>query len=357
MSEEDKFLLIYVILKLRLIRGKCLIFVNDIDRSYRLKLFLEQFGLRTCVLNEELPVNSRFHIVQEFNKGRYDYIIATDANQAEAMLDRDEAKAEAKAERGGADLEDAVVELKDAPAARAATARKKGTAGAEYGVSRGIDFVAVACVVNFDLPTSVRSYVHRIGRTARAGNTGTALSFVVPRNEFGKNKAISCPTCKYDERIWAKISKNQQQIGAVGADGIRAWRYDKSQVDAFRYRMEDALRSVTRSAIKEARIAEIKHEILNSKALKAHFEENPKDLEYLRHDKALHPVRNQQHLRHVPGYLKPRIAGIAAAEPADDGQYKGYVAKNNPKKDKQRHKRPAPGKAKRRKKDPLRSLA
>ena len=66
-SEEDKFLLVYVILKLRLIRGKCLLFVNDIDRCYRLKLFLEQFGLRTCVLNEELPVNSRFHIVQEFN--------------------------------------------------------------------------------------------------------------------------------------------------------------------------------------------------------------------------------------------------------------------------------------------------
>ena len=58
-SEEDKFLLIYVILKLRLIRGKCLIFVNDIDRCYRVKLFLEQFGLRSCVLNEELPVNSR----------------------------------------------------------------------------------------------------------------------------------------------------------------------------------------------------------------------------------------------------------------------------------------------------------
>ena len=81
-SEDEKFLLVYVMLKLRLIRGKCLLFVNDIDRCYRLKLFLEQFGLRTCVLNEELPVNSRFHIVEEFNKGKYDYIIATDANAA-----------------------------------------------------------------------------------------------------------------------------------------------------------------------------------------------------------------------------------------------------------------------------------
>lgn len=59
-SEEDKFLLAYVILKLRLIRGKCILFVNDIDRCYRLKLFLEQFMLRCCVLNSELPINSRW---------------------------------------------------------------------------------------------------------------------------------------------------------------------------------------------------------------------------------------------------------------------------------------------------------
>lgn len=58
-SEEDKFLLIYVILKLRLIKGKCLIFVNDTDRGYRVKLFLEKFGIKSGVLNAELPFNSR----------------------------------------------------------------------------------------------------------------------------------------------------------------------------------------------------------------------------------------------------------------------------------------------------------
>lgn len=58
-SEVDKFLLTYVILKLKLIKGKCIIFVNDVDRSYRLKLFLEQFSIKSCVLNSELPLNSR----------------------------------------------------------------------------------------------------------------------------------------------------------------------------------------------------------------------------------------------------------------------------------------------------------
>jgi ATP-dependent RNA helicase DDX56/DBP9 len=77
-TEFDKFLLLYVLLKLKLIKGKILIFVNDIDRGYRLKLFLERFGLRSGVLNAELPFNSRFHAVQEFNRGVFDYLIATD---------------------------------------------------------------------------------------------------------------------------------------------------------------------------------------------------------------------------------------------------------------------------------------
>ena len=58
-SEVDKFLLTYVVLKLKLIKGKCIIFVNDVERSYRLKLFLEQFSIKSCVLNSELPLNSR----------------------------------------------------------------------------------------------------------------------------------------------------------------------------------------------------------------------------------------------------------------------------------------------------------
>ena len=301
-SEQDKFLLVYVILKLRLIRGKCLLFVNDIDRCYRLKLFLEQFGLRTCVLNEELPVNSRFHIVEEFNKGKYDYIIATDVNAAE---------------------------LDPTPAKSSSSASSKSQRSKELSVSRGIDFVAVACVINFDLPTSTRAYTHRIGRTARAGNTGTALSFIVPRSEFGQKKAIGCSTCKYDEQVWDRILADQKAHGMQ----IHPWNYDRTQVDAFRYRMEDALRSVTKVAIKEARIQEIKQEILNSEALKAHFEQNPRDLEYLRHDRALHPARVQAHMKHVPSYLRPRIAAIpGTAQPPTPS----YVPKNKPRISKQK---------------------
>jgi len=48
--------------------------------------------------------------------------------------------------------------------------------------ARGLDIPNVTNVVNFDLPTNIDDYVHRIGRTGRAGNTGSALSFVNERN-------------------------------------------------------------------------------------------------------------------------------------------------------------------------------
>lgn len=135
----------------------------------------------------------------------------------------------------------------------------------EYGVTRGVDFIDVACVVNFDLPTSSRSYTHRVGRTARAGRTGMALSFVVPKDMWGKNKFVGClPSAEKDEVVFEKIVQDQRSR-------IKEYQFDMKQVEAFRYRMEDALRSVTRSAIKEARVKELKTEILNSDKLKVRF--------------------------------------------------------------------------------------
>jgi ATP-dependent RNA helicase RhlE len=46
--------------------------------------------------------------------------------------------------------------------------------------ARGIDVKGVAMVVNFDLPNEPEAYVHRIGRTARAGADGLAISFCSP---------------------------------------------------------------------------------------------------------------------------------------------------------------------------------
>ena len=55
--------------------------------------------------------------------------------------------------------------------------------------SRGIDVPDVSCVVNMELPLETESYVHRIGRTARAGESGAAISFVTAE-ERAQLKAV-----------------------------------------------------------------------------------------------------------------------------------------------------------------------
>lgn len=280
-DEEHKFLLVYVILKLKLVRGKAILFVNAVERGYRLKLFLEKFGLRACVLNAELPINSRYSIVHEFNKGRFDFIVATDEPTAEA---------------GGA-----------------------GAGAGEFGVARGVDFVNVACVINFDLPVSVDAYTHRVGRTARGGATGTAISFVVPAESYGKSKHLVCPSTQHDEAVFAQLQHDSN-------NALSEWTYDHTAVDGFKYRVSDTLKSITKALIRESRIKELKSEILTSTKLQSHFEDHPDDLAFLQHDKPLLSGRAaQQHLKHVPSYLVPKIIGVSA--PRDKPT---YVPKSKP---------------------------
>ncbi|MDD3060033.1 MAG: C-terminal helicase domain-containing protein, partial [Sulfurimonas sp.] len=49
-------------------------------------------------------------------------------------------------------------------------------------VSRGLHIEDVSCVINFDLPRSPADYIHRIGRTGRAGHEGIAISFIDHEN-------------------------------------------------------------------------------------------------------------------------------------------------------------------------------
>ena len=289
-----------------------IIFVADVDRCWRLRLYFEQFGIRSAILNPELPVNSRLHVVEQFNKNVstcsiqlstrrlefitdmpkiYDIILCSDEN--EVLGDEDQPSGqigqENKTEKG------------DAPSKKK---RKSSKRDKEYGVSRGIDFQHVSAVINFDFPTSSKSYTHRIGRTARAGQRGMALSFVVPKDEFRKHKPTSVESAENDEKVLAKVLRQQQKQGKE----VKPYVFDMKQVENFRYRMNDALRAVTKNSIREARTRELRQELLKSERLKRHFEENPADLNHLRHDGELRAARTQSHLRakHVPDYLLPK---------------------------------------------------
>ncbi|XP_049593502.1 probable ATP-dependent RNA helicase DDX56 isoform X3 [Syngnathus scovelli] len=314
-EEEDKFLLIYTLLKLRLVRGKTLVFVGAVERCYRLKLFLEQFSIPACVLNSELPVRSRSHIITQFNQGFYDYIIATDERSL-----ADPGAAPKPAGRG---------KKKSKKAEKAGQAKVK-----EYSVSRGVDFQNVANVINFDFPATVESYIHRVGRTARADNPGTALSFVahtetallseVEETLTGDNAESALKPyqfkmetieglryrCRVSLRFFVVVVVVFPTItqNTVRWDDNRALRnltYECCYLRMVCHPPKDAMRSVTKQAVREARLKEIKQELLNSEKLKTYFEDNPRDLQLLRHDRDLHPAVIKPHLKNIPEYLIP----------------------------------------------------
>jgi ATP-dependent RNA helicase DDX56/DBP9 len=229
-EEMDKATILYALLKLHLIRGKSIIFVNTVDKCYKIKLYLEQFAIPTCVLNSELPAKIRCHSVNQFNQGIYDIIVASDEKALEEPGNPNE-KGKVEGQK---------------------SKRKKDK---ESGVSRGIDFQHVANVINFDFPLDAQSYIHRAGRTARGNNQGSVLSFVSIR-----------------EKPLLDEVENYLKNGQEDISIFKAYKFKLDEVEAFKYRAKDAWRAVTRIAVREARLKEIKQEIFNCQKLKVLFE-------------------------------------------------------------------------------------
>ncbi|MGB1310000.1 MAG: helicase-related protein, partial [Leucothrix sp.] len=106
-----------------------LIFVRTKSMTHELGEKLEARGYATTAINGDIKQELREKTIEQFRRGKIDIMIATDV------------------------------------------------------VARGLDVERISHVINYDMPHDTESYVHRIGRTGRAGREGTAILFIPPRGE------------------------------------------------------------------------------------------------------------------------------------------------------------------------------
>jgi ATP-dependent RNA helicase DDX47/RRP3 len=85
--------------------------------------------------------------------------------------------------------------------------------------SRGLDIPSVDIVINFDIPTHSKDYIHRVGRTARAGRAGKSITLVT----------------QYDVELIQRIEK-------VIGKKMELWPTDKEEVALLRERSDEAAR-------------------------------------------------------------------------------------------------------------------
>lgn len=108
--------------------NQAVVFTATREDTDRIAAILNEQHLEAVALRGDLPQNQRAAIMSNFSRGQNSVLVTTDL------------------------------------------------------ASRGLDLRKVGLVVNFDLPKQSDEYIHRIGRTGRAGDKGVAISFVGPRD-------------------------------------------------------------------------------------------------------------------------------------------------------------------------------
>lgn len=288
-KEEEKFLYLFGFFKLRLIKGKVLIFVKNIFRAYKLCLFLEKFNVSVSVLNDELPYNTRLDIIKQFNSGILDLLIVTDN-----CLNLKQKKNKVKD-----DIKEIFIDYKNNyKKNRKEKVKVKQFINKErlnkekcekkdvvlFDISRGVDFREVNVVINFDFPNKVKNYVHRVGRTARGGNSGLAISLIDIKTEKALFNAVQ-----------------MEKRNGIDSE-IQPMSFKLDSLKPVKYRVRCVYESLTKQEIKKFRIREIEVEFLNSKKLRNRFARS-KELELIRHDKFLKTTEIDKNLSVIPKYL------------------------------------------------------
>ena len=78
--------------------------------------------------------------------------------------------------------------------------------------ARGLDIVELPCVINYDVPFNPEDYVHRIGRTGRAGQSGKTIMFVEPRDYRSLREIETLIKHKFELKAWqAPIARPRER--------------------------------------------------------------------------------------------------------------------------------------------------
>ena len=365
-SDAGKLATLVALLKLGAAKRRVLVFVGDDDEGVKLKLALSAFGVRAARLGAALPLNSRHHALQEFNRGVYDYLIATDDGRGDSLCSSSSSKRDGgEAEGEGGEEEEAAEEeveeeeeederrkkkkkpdQKEKKKRRGEKATKEEEEEGDFGVVRGIDFSGVRTVVNYSVPRSATSYVHRAGRTGRAGARGAVVTLFARGKGGGKTGGErSEGKAALEASLVASSPSSPSASGSTPRFRLLPYpRLPATAAAALRYRVDDVARALTKPALREARAQELRRELLNSSRLAAHFSAAPGDLALLRHDAPLSAAGRAaaaggggllgsgggngggaSHLKRLPSYLmaaaglRGKAAAAAVAAVASSG--------------------------------------
>jgi ATP-dependent RNA helicase RhlE len=101
--------------------------------------------------------------------------------------------------------------------------------------ARGIDVDSVSHVINYDVPAAPEDYVHRVGRTGRAGNQGKAITIVAPVDELSL-RAIERLTGQTVKRVVPEGFGGSQPMTSTARSFVPFARAQRSTVRSFRPR-------------------------------------------------------------------------------------------------------------------------
>ncbi len=126
---KEKFTLLYNLINQHYFE-RSIVFCNRKDETRDLQVKLSEYGVNCAMLSGDVPQHKRMKRLEDFREGKYKVLVATDV------------------------------------------------------AGRGIHIDGISHVINFHLPEEPENYVHRIGRTARAGASGVSVSFADEREAF-----------------------------------------------------------------------------------------------------------------------------------------------------------------------------